>query len=217
MANNGMVRIVPLGRRADGSEENILLRRRRHVFVLIPPIATIATLSIILIAGVLFTFMQVFDLLFIGISLSLVIAAIALSLVIKAIVDWYFHFYILTDRRILEIAYQPLFSDKVNNIILNQVKSTEIVVEQNGIVNKIFNKGNVIITFDRPTHEDEFIFYDLKNPKNVGFLLADALDLITTANDKNNGNAKFTWYKGRDEKKQFYMTEEIFPGRTEVN
>ncbi|MEM4271140.1 MAG: hypothetical protein QXO70_03550, partial [Candidatus Pacearchaeota archaeon] len=125
------------------------------------------------------------------------------------IADWHCHFYLLTNRRVLEVSYKPLFSNTINNVILNQVKSTEIDIEKKGFINQLFDIGNVIITFDRPTHREEFCFMNIKDPRSVGFLLADVLDMNKTKLDLM---VNPVWYRSRENEKPYRITEEIFPG-----
>ena len=131
------------------------------------------------------------------------------SIIAKIIVDWHCHFYILTTNRILEVCYKPLFSNYINNIILNQVKSTEIDIEKTGIINQLLDIGNVIITFDRPTHQQEFRLMNIKDPKEIGFLMSDVLDI-----EKPDMMDAPIWYKSKNEEHRFRITEEIFPGHS---
>ncbi len=196
--------------------EKILLRQRQHGFTLFLPIVGVTLISflsmvIVLAAAIIFPSQIILFAI-----LALVILAVTSSELAKIIVDWYFHFYILTGHRILEVSYRPFFSDKINNVILNQVKSTEIDIESNGIISKILDMGNVTVTFDRPTHQEEFVFANMKNPRAIGFLLCDALD--TTKPEIQIKEPKVTWFKQRkkDEEEEnsshFRFTEEIFPG-----
>lgn len=191
--------------------EKLLFRRRQHWFTLFLPILATILLSALSIGITLFAASAVPSQIIFFTVLSLIILAITTSGVAKLIIDWYFHFYVLTDNRILEISYKPLFSDKINNVILNQVKSTEIDINTVGIINKLLDMGDVVVTFDRPTHEEEFIFSNIKNPKSVGFLLCDALDVSKSA--VNIKEPEVVWFrsKKKDSDDNFKFTEEIFP------
>lgn len=193
--------------------EKMLFRRRQHWFTLFLPILVTILLSALSISAVTVIAASVVPSQTIPLTMiSLIILAATTTVTAKLIIDWYFHFYVLTDHRILEISYKPLFSDKINNVILNQVKSTEIDINTVGIINKLLDIGNVIITFDRPTHEEEFIFSNIKNPKSVGFLLCNALDV-----SRSNINIKepaIVWFRSKKKKDgddNFKFIEEIFP------
>lgn len=89
------------------------------------------------------------------------------SLALRAILDWYFNIYVLTTRRIIEISYSPLASHKINQVLLDQVRCTEIDTKIEGIVNDLLNIGHVIITFDRPTHQEELVLEYVKDPRKI--------------------------------------------------
>lgn len=189
-------------------EERVLLRKRTHVFTLIQAIfdTTVLYLATILLSGLFFArFLSDLTLLFIIILISIMIYANA---VIKFITDWYYHFYILTNKRMVQITYKPLFSKYINNVILHQVKSTEIDVEMNGILNQLLNMGNVIITFDRPTHTQEFRLEDIHDPRPCCLLLAEVLDVT------KKEETQPLWFRSRDKEGKFRIIEEIFPGET---
>lgn len=205
--------------------EEVLLRRRQHPLALFFPMVAVILLSllsfVILVSASVFVPAQAALFAVAG----LVILVLTLSELTKVAVDWYFHFYILTNHRVLEISYRPFFSDKINNVILNQVKSTEIDIESNGIINRIFDMGHVTVTFDRPTHQEEFIFANIKNPKSVGFLLCDALD--TTKPNVNVGESAGGWFRSMKKMKEeeeeeektggrrrFRFTEDLFPSES---
>lgn len=191
--------------------EKLLFRRRQHWFILFLPILVTILLSALSISLTFVTASAFPSQIILFAVLSLVILVTTTSVIAKLIIDWCFHFYTLTNHRILEISYKPLFSDKINNVILNQVKSTEIDISTVGIINKLLDIGNVVVTFDRPTHEEEFTFSNIENPKSLGFLLCDALDV-----SKSNINIKepeVVWFrsKKKDDDDNFKFTEEIFP------
>lgn len=193
-----------------GSQEKILLRRRAHWFPLFLSIFFTILFSLLFISLIFFIFLQVFPENNLLITLNLVILLYTLTIISKLIADWYCHFYLLTNRRVLEVNYKPLFTSSINNVILNQVKSTEIDIEKKGFINQLLDIGNVMITFDRPTHQEEFCFMNIKNPTSVGFLLADVLDMNKVEFDLMNNPI---WYQTKNKEKPYRITEEIFPGR----
>jgi len=80
-----------------------------------------------------------------------------------------------------------------------------IDIQSNGFINELFNIGDVIITFDRPTHQEAFIFENIRDPIGVGKLLDDVF--------MARGSEKTTqlWYKNRGQKSVFRFIEDIFP------
>lgn len=187
--------------------EKNLLRVREFWIVLIWPILATLGAGFILAYGLGYIFTFYFNRPLLLLSSSILVLAVVSSIIAKILIDWHGHFYILTTHRILEVCYKPLFSTYINNVILNQVKSTEVDVEGNGLINQLFNIGNVMITFDRPTHQEEFRLMNIKNPKAVGFLFAEVLDCKKTDVMENP-----VWFRTNKPDHPLRFTEEIFPG-----
>ncbi|OGH43366.1 MAG: hypothetical protein A3H50_01625 [Candidatus Levybacteria bacterium RIFCSPLOWO2_02_FULL_37_10] len=190
-------------------EERILFRKRQHWFLLIVPVFFSIIIAIAATLSLYYFFILKTSQIGLFISSVFVVILIATSAIAKIVVDWHCHFYILTTNRILEVCYKPLFSNYINNVILNQVKSTEIDIEKAGIINQLLDMGNVIVTFDRPTHQEEFRLMNIKNPKEIGFLMSDVLDI-----EKPDMMSSPMWYKSKNEENRFRITEEIFPGHS---
>ena len=155
--------------------EKVLFAVRKHSFTMLVPI--VGTLFFTLLFsiigwGVLFYF---------HIGMGMIVAlegmmwVMVLTACIGMYVSWYFHVYAITERRILEISYRPLSSEFVNNVLLDQVRCTEIVARTDGLLNHILDMGSLLICFDMPTHEDEIQFFHIASPhqagKRVGSLL----------------------------------------------
>ena len=64
-----------------------------------------------------------------------------------------------------------------------------------------------MVTFDRPTHREEFCLVNIKDPKSVGFLFTEVLD-----SDKPDTIINPLWYKTKNQEHPFRFTQEIFPG-----
>lgn len=109
--------------------------------------------------------------------LGITILTISMEILIKQLVEWYFHFYIVTNRKIIEVAYRPMYSKVIYEVLLDQVRCTEVDVEGNGLVNEIFNVGTVLITFDRPTNEKIFSIENIKRPRTVAMHLGDVFGM----------------------------------------
>ena len=129
----------------------------------------------------------------------------------QKILEWYFHMYIISDKKIIEIFHSPLFFGKVSEILLSQVRCTEVDSEMNGFLHHLLNVGHVAITFDRPTHQQEFTMRDIKNPNLVCMHLSTFLinqikypsDQGLWTIDKNDNDKKIyiddtqNFYEGR--------------------
>lgn len=152
-------------------DEQLVLAERKHPVILCREIINIIALSIpfYLILFVLFDKLLHYPTLFI--SGILVVICATLSLIVKASVDWYFHLFIVTNRKILEVYFSPLYFYRINIVLLDQVRCTEIDEKKHGILNELVDMGDIVITFDRPTHEEEFILTDIQNPRKIAVLL----------------------------------------------
>lgn len=194
--------------------EKFLLATRKHWFVLAVPlvITGIVSFMLVILSSFLLLFFPSFPTLFFSIMLLILLFAFAYST--KLVVDWYFHIYLVTSRKILEVCYSPFFSYNVNDVLLDQVRCTEVDVQTDGIINELLNLGDVTMTFDRPTHQEAFALLEIADPKKVGIFLGDALDF-----EKGESRVQ-TWYKqykkdkdnlDGEQKNKFRFMEEIFP------
>lgn len=159
-------------------QERLVIAKRKHWFVLVVPLA-LAALFFIVSGSFAVAFFAVFShsaALFLVSTLAVLV--ITVSLIAKLLIDWYAHFYIVTTHRIVETFFVPLFSYVVNDVLLDQVRCTEVDVKINGMINQFVDMGDITITFDRPTHQEAFTISDIKNPHTVGSLLADSLDSL---------------------------------------
>ena len=155
--------------------EQLLLVRRRHPFVVILPIFFITCLTLFFIGCGYLIFQNYFVSSSLFFVTALLLISIAISLITKTIVDWYFHMYILTNRKILEMQYTPLTSYLVNDVMLDRVSCTEIDLRTHGFLNELIDMGDVLITFDRPTHQEEFILKDVQRSHALANYLTQQL------------------------------------------
>lgn len=111
------------------------------------------------------------------ISHILVTTSLGLLLLNKIIIDWHFHLYIVTTRKIMEIAHSPLFWQNIDDVFLDQVRTTEVDFTVSGLLSHIFNTGDVIISFDRPSHDRSFTLRNIYNPREVSTCIARELEV----------------------------------------
>src|SRR3989344_2230428 len=109
------------------------------------------------------------------------VITVVYSFLLKVYIDWYYHMYVITTRKILEIACIPFFSDIMNDVILDQVRVTEVDARTNGFFNEILDVGDVVITFDRPSHEGQFVLRNVPQPREVGTALGDEFETLMHA------------------------------------
>lgn len=187
--------------------EKIHLIARQHWFVVVVPVA-----GTIFIMGAFSLIVSLISLaLFRSVSLvfleNLIFFLAALSFITKIIIDWYFHVYVVTTRKIIQIRYKPLFSQDISEVLIDQVRCTEVDVQIDGIIQEFIDMGSIMVTFDRPTHQEEFSFINIQYPKQTGLRLADILD----SHEKNTPGS--LWYRPKDEAQKWRLTEQIFPKR----
>ncbi len=173
-------------------DENLLLVVRKHPYVVIFPILFLLILAVFFIGSAYFFFDRIFSSFSLFIVSSLIVISFSIGIIAKLIIDWYFHIYLLTNRKILEFRYTPLTSYVVNDVMLDRVYCTEIDFQTNGFVEDLIDLGDIIITFDRPTHQEEFIMKDIQACHEVGnFLTQQLLD----GNPKNDSFNPI-WFSG---------------------
>ncbi len=186
-------------------EERLLLATRQHWFTLVPQFLVTSLIIALFIVGTFFTANRFLFSLPLLLSFLFISLLITVDFIVKITIDWYYHFYIVTTRKILEVCYAPLFSHAINEVLLEQLRCTEIDIQIEGVINEIIDMGDVIITFDRPTHQESFSLKNIQDPKKTGILLGDALDVIQHT-QKNT-----RWYKDKNVPSAFRFTEDIFP------
>jgi len=156
-------------------DEKLQLVKRKHPFVVLIPIIIICCLTVFFISSAFFIFQEIFYSPSLFYVTALMLISVAISLSTKNIVDWYFHMYILTNRKILELQYTPLTSYIVNDIMLDRVNCTEVDLQSNGFFNEIIDMGDICITFDRPTRREEFVLKDIQGSHELATYLTQQL------------------------------------------
>lgn len=156
--------------------EGVIVAKRQYWLVILPNLLVILGPTILLLIGVYYLHIYTrypVPVLYISI---LFIISITVTSILKTIIDWYYHFYIVTTRKILEINYSPFFWDKIDDVFLDQVRTTEVDIKINNIFQELFNIGDVIISFDRPSHDKLFILSNIHYPRQIGMLLGNELE-----------------------------------------
>lgn len=155
--------------------EELYLVKRQHVLVLLSPLFIILFLASIFIFSsyILFSnFILSFPLF---LATLFLILSISMSSTAYSIIYWYFHIYVLTNRKILEVWYTPLSNHVMNDVFLDKVNCTEIDLSSKGFFHELIDLGDLTITFDRPTHQEEFVLHDIKNCDEIDRLLTQKL------------------------------------------
>lgn len=160
-------------------QEELILASREHAARLLVRLTQISIVAIFL--GSIFTIVSffIFRNIWFSASIFITIGLIGNAFFIREIVHWYFHLYVITTRKIVEVRYSPLFSEISNSVLLDQLRCTEIDAEMYGFVSEVLDLGNVAITFDRPTSQEEFILKGIRSPRKVANYLSSHLHTTT--------------------------------------
>jgi len=186
--------------------ERLLLASRTHPYTLALPGIGIATgwlgFSGVLLALFHNGYIAILHTI-LSITLFTLLAGIAC---IVLFLLWRSHYYIVTNRKMIEVRGFPLFFRTVNDVLLDRVRCTEIDIRRQGFIHTLLNLGDIIITFDRPTHQEEFAITDIHDPDHVGLFLSDMLE------STRDLSASPVWSKNAHGN-NYHLTEEIFPER----
>ncbi len=184
--------------------EKLLFVGKPHAITLFLPLISVGSivLCLLVITGYFFLVLYSQPTLFLfALIAALLFGGIGL---IATLFEWIIHFYIVTDRKIIEMYYASPISHSLSTILLDQVRCTEVDIQKNGLVREVLDVGDVVITFDRPTHHDAFILKDIKLPEKVGIYLGD---ILTTKG--NQALKKPFWYKDIKTPSHLQLGEDI--------
>lgn len=184
-------------------DEKILVAKRQHPFVLAGPIITIILInSFIAILGNGLNYLVTKSLV-ITFTFNIFLLLFTFAFILKSIVDRYYHLFIITTRKILEIRCIPFFSDHHDNVFLDQVRTTEVDTNIGTFIHELLDMGDVTIAFDRPSHERVFTVKNIKNPRETAAFLANKLE---------QGMAEPTiWFKPRRAHDMVSSIEDVYP------
>jgi len=187
------------------SDEEIIIAKRKHVLVLIATSVSILFTGIFttgLLIYLLYTILQSPPLTISFVLIALTLTSFAIS---KAIVDWYYHIYIVTTRKILEVKCIPFFADTIDNVFLDQVRTTEVDTIIPSFIHELLDIGSVTVAFDRPSHDEVYTLSNIKDPRETAKFLADALeDLMRPAS---------VWFNHERGNEITKFTEDVFNGK----
>ena len=187
------------------SKEEIILAKRKHL--LIPVFISIG----IFFTGFFATSLAVYLLSITISSTNLIISFTLIALMLisfaisKTFVDWYYHIYIVTTRKILEVKCIPFFSDTIDNVFLDQVRTTEVDTVIPSFIHELLDIGSVTVAFDRPSHDEVYTLSNIKDPRETARFLADSLE--------NLMRPAPVWFGPEKSTDVIKFTEDIFNGK----
>ncbi len=153
-------------------DEELIFATREHWLPLVVRLIQktfVSLLIAVIISSALLLALNSISLAFSTFFLVVLIGSIAS---LRDLIHWSFHLYIATNKQIIEVHYSPLVSEAINSVLLDQIRCTEIDVEMYGLIPELIGIGNVELTFDRPTHKEEFIIKDIRSPRKIANLLS---------------------------------------------
>ena len=88
---------------------------------------------------------------------------------IEHYIEWYFNVYVVTDRRVVDIDFAPLFSKKISETTYDKIEDTSFTM--NNFIQTLFNFGDVFL--QTAAEQREFEFRNVPNPARVQDILSD--------------------------------------------
>lgn len=88
---------------------------------------------------------------------------------LESFITWYFNVYIVTDRRVVDIDFTPLFSKRVSETTYDKVEDTSF--SMNTIFQTFFNYGDVFL--QTAAEKREFEFIKVPKPARVQDVISD--------------------------------------------
>lgn len=208
MNNDGTIINVDCSKFLTFEEETILVAVKKHPFTLIANFAVIGFvllfLVVILFVGIYF--ITSFFILLVG---TITIGLLGTGLIIHTLIDSYYHIFIVTNRKLLEVRFLPFAQSVVNEILLDQVKCTELDMKCDGFIHNIFNIGSVMLTFDRPTHQEVFLIPHISDYRKIGMIISQVIVAQRQVVKENqNMEAKEIWFKVPNQENKYKFMEE---------
>ena len=157
-------------------DEEIIIAKRKHILVLIATSTSILFIGIFATSLLIYLLSTIIRSTLITITFVLIALTLTSFAISKTIVDWYYHIYIVTTRKILEVKCIPFFSDTIDNVFLDQVRTTEVDTIIPSFMHELLDIGSVTVAFDRPSHDEVYTLSNIKNPRETAKFLADALE-----------------------------------------
>lgn len=186
-------------------DEEVIIALREHSIPLLFKLSQLGTIAaIITIGGAIATYFLSYDLIF-SIAVFLTLGLMSTGLIIRELIHWYFHLYLITTKKIIEVRYNPLFSEISNSVLLEQLRCTEIDAEMHGFISEILDLGNVAITFDRPTHQEQFILKNVRSPRKVANHLSAYLH--SDRKKQQIDTSQEMWFKNLHTGNRYQFTE----------
>jgi hypothetical protein len=169
--------------------EKLLFATSRHVFTLIGPFVSTIIFSIVTLVLAFFLQNSFQFPVFVLVGVVFFVLLAASTILMKLVVDWYFHFYVITNYKILEVCYKPFFSKDIYVVPLDQMRCVEVTAKTYGFLNTLYDIGDVTIQLDFLTHQDNFTMTNISSPQRTSIMLSDIFNLTIQSRTVNNMDA----------------------------
>ena len=154
------------------SDEELIFACREHWLPLTLRLVRQALTGLAIAISLSFMFAVILKNIPLAVSVFFLVVVLANIIAVRELIHWCYHLYIATNKQLIEVRYSPLLSHAINSVLLDQIRCTEIDVEMYGIIPELIGIGNVAITFDRPTHKEEFVIRGIRSPRAIANLLS---------------------------------------------
>lgn len=191
-------------------DEQLVFAQRKHWIVFFAPLFTTIILSVIFALASYFLFFHYLYLPSVFLGTLGFLSSLMVGLGVKIYLDWYYQLYVITNRKIIEIGSAPLVSHHINDVLLDQVRITEVDIVTKGFIHQLIDMGDVVIDFDRISYIDKLVFTDIQDPDTIGHILAHTFGTsVYKEKDASNtvGNRRNFGYPGmKNYQSQFNKT-----------
>lgn len=103
---------------------------------------------------------------------------VVIGFAIESYITWYFNVYIVTDKRIIDVDFAPLFVKRVSETNYEKVEDTSY--QMSNFFQTIFNYGSVYI--QTAAEKREFEFKNVPKPAKVQDIISDYSNLASEDN-----------------------------------
>lgn len=106
-------------------------------------------------------------------SIMIVWYLVVVGFAIESYITWYFNIYIVTNKRIIDVDFKPLFIKRVSETNYDKVEDTSY--QLSNFFQTIFNYGCVYV--QTAAEKREFEFVNVPNPAKVQDVISDYANL----------------------------------------
>ncbi len=152
------------------NDEHIILLLRRHPITQLRWVAIAFGLALtpwLVTAIDMFGFLSPSYQFAIGLGWYLAIVGFSL----KSFLKWFFHVYIITDERIIDVEFTSLLHKDVSTAKIENIE--DITTVASGVMSSIFNFGTIVV--QTAATKQEFSFEDVPQPSKVTTLLNELI------------------------------------------